>query len=93
VAFLQCDRFFPSPPRGSQFDLFHLSAKLAESGAEFPQLYQCCGTEDFLYEDNLKFKEHIEKLPFEHCYEEAPGAHEWGFWDIHIQKALEWMLG
>lgn len=82
----------PSKLRGSDYDLLHLSAKLAESGSELPRLFQRCGIEDFLYEGNIKFKKHIEKLPFEHCYEEAPGVHEWGFWDHSIQKALKWIL-
>ena len=77
---------------GSDFDLFHLSAKLAESGKELPRLFQCCGTEDFLYEDNLKFKSHIEKLPFDYEYIEGPGQHEWGYWDCNIQKVLKWMM-
>jgi putative tributyrin esterase len=77
---------------GSDLDLFHLSAKLAESGEVLPRLFQCCGTEDFLYDDNLKFKGHMDKLPFDYHYEEGPGAHEWGYWDTHIQKVLKWML-
>jgi S-formylglutathione hydrolase FrmB len=87
-------RVFGNPEKmpGSNCDLLHLSAKLADSGSELPRLYQCCGTEDFLYEDNIKFKKHMETLPFDHCYEEAPGTHEWGFWDTHIQNALKWML-
>lgn len=77
---------------GSENDLLHLSAKLAESGQELPRLYQCCGTEDFLYEGNQIFKNHIEKLPYDYFYEEGPGTHEWGYWDTHIQKAIAWML-
>jgi S-formylglutathione hydrolase FrmB len=87
-------RVFGDPENlsGSDYDLLWLSAKLAESGAELPRLYQCCGTEDFLHTDNVKFKNHIETLPFDHQYDEAPGTHEWGFWDAHIQKALQWMI-
>lgn len=82
----------PSDLPGSDRDLLHLSAKLAEKGGELPRLYQCCGTEDGLYENNITFKKHIEQLPFDYCYDEAPGSHEWGFWDTHIQNALKWML-
>ena len=73
-------------------DLLTLSAKLAESGGQLPRLFQCCGIEDFLYQDNLIFKEHIEKLPYDHTYVEDPGEHEWGYWDEHIQIVLDWML-
>lgn len=77
---------------GSDMDIISLSAKLAESGKQLPRLFQCCGTEDFLYQDNLRFKAHIEKLPFEFTYVEGPGTHEWGYWDEHIQQVLKWML-
>lgn len=77
---------------GSDIDLMHLAAKLAKKGGPLPRLYQCCGTEDFLYADNLKFKAHIKKLPYEYKYEEGPGEHEWGYWDTNIQKAIKWML-
>jgi len=78
--------------QNSNIDLFHLSANLAKSGEQLPRLYQCCGQDDFLYQDNLDFKTHIQALPFDFKYEDAPGTHEWSFWDTHIQKALAWML-
>ncbi len=56
------------------------------------RLYQACGTEDFLYEDNQNFRKWVEKTDFEHIYEEGPGGHEWNFWDKHIEKAIEYFL-
>ncbi len=76
---------------GTPNDLYHVSRQLAKSGAEKPRLFQCCGTEDFLYQDNLKFKAHLESLSFDLTYEEGPGTHEWGYWDTHIQKVLSWL--
>jgi S-formylglutathione hydrolase FrmB len=76
---------------GTPNDLYHLSRELAKSDAAMPKLYQCCGTEDFLYQDNLKFKAHLKALPFDLTYEEGPGTHEWGYWDTHIQKVLRWL--
>lgn len=77
---------------GSDMDLLELSDKLAKTKEKLPRLFQCCGTEDFLYQDNLKFKEHIEKFPYDYTYIEGPGTHEWGYWDEHIQHVLEWMF-
>ena len=57
-----------------------------------PRLYQACGTEDFLYEDNQRFREWIKDTGFTHVYEEGPGGHEWSFWDKHIKKAIEYFL-
>lgn len=56
------------------------------------RLYQACGTEDFLYEDNQRFRQWIKETGFEHVYEEGPGGHEWAFWDKHIKKAIEFFL-
>ena len=38
-------------------------------------LYQCCGTEDYLYADNLRFHDHPQPLPLDLTYQEGPGEH------------------
>ncbi|MFB9328629.1 alpha/beta hydrolase [Paenibacillus aurantiacus] len=77
---------------GSGNDLFHLAKlRAAEGSAKLPQLYQCCGTEDFLYEDNVKFRDEALRLGLPLTYDEGPGEHEWGYWDHHIQRVLEWL--
>ncbi len=76
---------------GSQHDLFLLAEKAARAKAK-PRLYQCCGTEDFLYADNLRFRDHIASLPFDFTYEEGPGEHNWIYWDAMIQNVLAWMM-
>ena len=50
------------------------------------------GTEDFMYEDNVKLKEAFEKLDYDYTYVEEKGEHEWSFWDKHIQNVLKWMF-
>ena len=62
------------------------------SGENKPRLYQGCGTEDFLYKDNIRFRDHMSKLDFDHTYEEEPGDHDWRYWDKKIQRVIEWML-
>ena len=83
---------FGNPRRvaGSDNDLFHLAQQVANSDVR-PLLYQCCGTEDFLYEDNLRFKEFANSLGLALTYEEGPGEHEWGYWDQQIQRVLAWL--
>lgn len=76
---------------GSAHDLFYLAEQAAQAPLK-PRLYQCCGTEDFLYADNLRFREHVRQLPFDLTYEEGPGEHNWAYWDFMIQKVLAWML-
>jgi putative tributyrin esterase len=57
-----------------------------------PRLYQCCGTEDFLYAANLRFRDLVQRLPLDLTYEEGPGEHNWAYWDQMIQKVLAWMF-
>jgi S-formylglutathione hydrolase FrmB len=76
---------------GSSNDIYHLAAKVARSSGPRPQLYAACGTEDFLLQDNRRFKAHAEQIGLPLTYEEAPGEHEWGFWDRYIQRVLAWL--
>ncbi len=76
----------------SDENVIYLLKKLAESDVK-PRLYQACGTEDFLYGDNIRFKNIAENLNFDYKFEEAPGGHSWQFWDAYIQKALDFFLG
>ena len=76
---------------GSKNDLFALAKKVAR-GPLKPRLYQCCGTEDDLYPDNVRFRDAIRKLPLDLTYEEGPGEHNWAYWDKMIQNVLKWMF-
>lgn len=81
----------PSKVPGSKHDLMAL-AKKVDKGTVKPRLYQCCGTEDELIEDNIRFRNVLHKLPFDLTYEEGPGDHNWDYWDKVIQRALAWMF-
>ena len=72
-------------------DLFDLASRRAEEGCALPKLYLTCGTEDFLYEDNVRFKAHLERLGIEFAYHEEPGVHSWEYWDRNIQRVIEWL--
>lgn len=81
----------PEAVPGSENDLFHQAEQLVRSDQLKPRLYQCCGTEDFLYEHNVRFRDHVKRIGLELDYEEEPGQHEWGYWDTKIQRVLEWL--
>lgn len=81
----------PDKISGSENDLFFLTEKLINSPSPKPKLFQCCGTEDFLYEDNQIFRAFIKNMDFDYTYEEGPGTHEWGYWDACIQRILNWL--
>ncbi|MCX7045262.1 MAG: alpha/beta hydrolase family protein [Candidatus Sumerlaeota bacterium] len=77
--------------KGSPDDLIHAARRLIRLRKPRPRLYQCCGTEDFLYDTNQDFRRFLEPLGFDYTYEEEPGAHEWAYWDMKIQRVLEWL--
>ncbi len=81
----------PARVNGSPNDLFYLAKKLAASKGLKPRLYQWCGTEDFLYKDNVRFHQQAQKLGLALDYFESPGSHEWKYWDQQIQVVLEWL--
>ena len=76
---------------GSKHDLFTLAKKVAR-GSMRPRLHQCCGTEDDLHPDNIRFRDAVRKLPLDLTYEEGPGEHNWAYWDKMIQNVLAWMF-
>jgi putative tributyrin esterase len=76
---------------GSKHDLLALAEKAARATVK-PRLYQCCGTEDFLYEDNVRFRDAIRKLTFDYTYQQGAGEHDWYYWDTMIQRVLAWMF-
>jgi S-formylglutathione hydrolase FrmB len=53
-----------------------------------PALYFDCGTDDYLYRDNVAFHAHLNAIGYQHEYTQHPGAHSWDYWDKHIQTAL-----
>lgn len=73
-------------------DCIKLAQRLAESGKKAPRYYHCCGTEDFTYPWNLRFKETAEALGFDYHFEEWAGVHEWGFWDVAIDRFFHYFL-
>jgi len=89
----ECDIIFGGLDKipGSANDLFHRSSELAKSGKPIPKLFMACGKEDFLYEDNLAMKKHLESLSLNLTWQDGPGTHEWGFWDSKIQDVLKWL--
>ncbi len=81
----------PSHLKGSRADLFYLLSRCKESGV-IPELYQACGTEDFLYPMNQSVRDRIKDSGVEFIYEEGTGDHDWDYWDSYIQHVLEWMM-
>lgn len=77
--------------KGTDNDLLWLLEQLDQAEGPKPLLYQCCGTEDFLYEDNITFRDLCRRTGLSLTYEEGPGAHNWEYWDGKIQDVLAWL--
>ena len=82
---------------GGPLDLYKIAAdanaNAKNSGTELPALRIDCGSSDFLIEQNREFHAYLNELDIEHGYEEFPGAHDWAYWDKHVQSAIRFHAG
>lgn len=80
-------------------EYYELAADAAEGEADIvywmqknkdsmPPMRFDCGTEDQLYQGNLKFKARLEEAGLDFTYEEFPGGHEWPYWNKHIEDTF-----
>ena len=72
-------------------DLNVLLEETLAKNVPLPRLYQCCGTEDFGYEDNISFRDFALAHQVDLTWEEGPGAHNFDFWDPYIRRILDWL--
>ena len=84
--------FGPAGTCSDTDDAILLASKAAKL-VNRPRLIQICGTEDFLYSQNIVFKNTLEKIGYGHTYMEWPGEHAWPFWDDAIQRVLQFFCG
>ncbi len=66
------------------------AAAAAASGKRLPPLFIRCGDADFLYRENLAFRERLSAVNYPGVdFAVEPGAgHSWDFWDRRIAEAL-----
>lgn len=67
---------------GTKHDVFSMVERI-HMNRQKPLLYQCCGTEDYLYESNIRFKELCDKKFYNLTTAFCPGEHDG---DIGIKK-------
>ena len=72
----------------SELNLWRL---VKEKKEELPELYFSCGTKDpIAYQNYLKFQEYAKTLELPVTFKTVEGySHEWAFWDMCIQDAIE----
>lgn len=79
------------PVAGTSDDLLWLLDHVDTTSTGLPELYLCCGTEDFLYDENVAFRDACRKKGVPVTADFGPGEHEWGYWDNKIQDVLRWL--
>ncbi len=83
----EIERIFGATPSPEE-DVFALAERDRD---KLPPVRFDCGAEDVLLAGNRALHAHLEKLGVEHEYEEFPGGHDWGYWDVHVQEALAFL--
>lgn len=72
---------------GSEHDLFHLAEETAGS-PNAPEIFHYCGSEDFLIEENHRFRDRAKALGLKYTYFEEPGEHDWEKWDPWVRDFI-----
>ena len=63
-----------------------------DQGRRLPDLFLCCGEKDFLYLSASNFHDELERKGVKHVWDTLPEyEHEWSFWDIELEKFLNWL--
>ena len=61
-------------------------ALLAQQFANPPQLYWiACGVEDFLYQDNVVYRQYLDEKQYPYEYHESAGGHSWQNWMDYLK--------
>ena len=76
---------------GTEHDLLHLLKKYETYDGPKPLIYQCCGTDDHLYEHNQNFTAACKKTTLDLTVSYDEGGHTWDYWDRKIQEVLSWL--
>lgn len=61
-------------------------ALLAQQFANPPQLYWiACGVDDFLYQDNVVYRQYLDEKQYPYEYHESAGGHTWENWMDYLK--------
>ncbi len=82
----------PEKVLGSDNDPEALALRLKESRKKLPDIYMCCGTEDFLLENNRGMHAFLSEHEIPHEYHESAGGHDMTFWNEYSAKIINWMF-
>ena len=73
----------------NDIDIDVLLERNIKENKELPKYYIACGDDDPVLEYNRSFKNKLENNNIDFKYKEAPGGHDWNFWNKEIQEVLK----
>ena len=75
-----------------EFDPSALVERAVAEGKKLPKIYMACGNKDFLYEADKAFAQKLKELGSDVTWDEiGQYGHEWRFWNIEIERFLNWL--
>lgn len=72
-----------------RLDLFRMIDDIPGMTTILPKFYIACGKNDELFEQNLRLRDALDNHRIDFTFEQAAAGHEWGFWDVAIQRGLD----
>ena len=66
---------------------------MARKKGRMPEVFLACGQQDGLFADNLRLRDHLRGMDWPLTWYEAPGDHNWFFWNDALTRAMEHFLG
>lgn len=71
-------------------DIFKIIRELTPERVKLlPYIFQSCGTEDFLIQNNREYLALLNEKKVPHEYREHPGVHDWVFWNDQVREFLD----
>ena len=83
---------FPHGIVPPQDDLFDLVEKFRDGTCPMPRLFLACGQQDSLYPANLRLRDTLQAMNWPLTWYEAPGDHNWFFWNDALGRAMKELL-
>ena len=70
-----------------------LEARLAVQFDRAPQLYWIAiGKDDFLYDENVRYRELLDNMGYDYEYYESEGGHTWRNWRVYISEFAQMLF-
>ena len=76
---------------GTEDDNMYMFERRMAEGVKLPKLYLAIGQDDFGYVGHTASVERLRKLGVAFDYTPDQGTHNWDYWDMHIQKVIDWL--